>query len=260
MKSRLFSIAILFSVVIGATSIFTCPSSAYELIAAWTMDEGDGKEISDSSGNEHTGEFFGAPGWDVGKFGKGVLFHGAPDHIEVQDPDHKLTPANITMVAWINLDDLVGNHSILEQYDWAGDLGAYAWRTNGAALQFYAIWGEDAPNASGGTLRENEWVHVAATYDGENIRSWIDGEVVASAVDPQKRGLNPSDKSLSFGVRGDSKDTHWMTGIMDEVAIFDGVLPQADIQAIMNGGLQTVVLAVSPSDSLTTTWGKVKGF
>ncbi len=39
MKSRLFSIAILFSLVIAATSVFTCPSSAYELIAAWTMDE-----------------------------------------------------------------------------------------------------------------------------------------------------------------------------------------------------------------------------
>lgn len=259
MKSQLFCMTVLFSVLIAAISISTRPSSAYELVAAWSMDEGQGGEINDSSGNGHTGEFFGDPEWVDGKFGKGIRFDGAADHIEVPDPDHLLTPANITMVAWINLDNVAGNHSILEQYDWAGDLGTHAWRTNGTALEFYAIWGVDAPKASGGTLRAEEWVHVAATYDGENIQAWIDGEVVGSIVAPRGGDLNPSDKSLSIGVRGDTKDIHWMAGIIDEIAIFDEALPEKDIQAIMNNGLQ-VMLAVSPTGGLTTTWGMVKGF
>ncbi len=258
MKSQLFLVAIVFSVVIIVASIFVGPSSAYELIAAWPLDEGEGEEIHDASGNGHTGEFFGNPEWDDGRFGKGIRFHGSPDHIEVPDPDHKLTPKNITMVAWINLDNTTGNHSILEQYDWAGNLGTHAWRTNGVALQLYVIWGVDAPNANGGTLRANEWVHVAATYDGENIQTWIDGEVAATAIDPQSRDLNPSDKSLSFGVRGDTKDTHWMQGVMDEVAIFDEALSAEEIQAIMNNGLQTTILAVSPMGSLSTAWGRIK--
>jgi len=260
MKSQLFHMIVLFSVLIAAISISIRPSSAYELVAAWAMDEGQGEEILDSSGNGHTGEFFGAPAWEEGKFGTGIRFHGAADHIEVPDPDHLLTPANITLMAWVNMDDVTGNHSILEQYDWAGTLGTHAWRTNGAALQFYVMWGVDAPNASGGTLPVNEWVHIAATYGDASIQVWIDGEVAASAVDPGGRDLNPSDKSLSIGVRGDTKDIHWMAGVMDEIAIFDGVLPANDIKAIMNNGLQNAVIAVSPTGSLTTTWGRVKGF
>lgn len=51
-----------------------------------------------------------------------------------------------------------------------------------------------------------------------------------------------------------------MTGVMDEIAIFDEALPEKDIQAIMNNGLQSAILAVSPTGSLTTTWGRVKEF
>lgn len=51
---------------------FACLSSAYELIAAWPMDEGSGDVMHDSSGNGHDGEFFGNPEWTNGKFGKGI--------------------------------------------------------------------------------------------------------------------------------------------------------------------------------------------
>lgn len=185
MRRQMLLIAILFNVV--ATFISIGSSSAYEVVAAWLLDEGSGNEIHDASGNGHIGEFFGDPEWDDGRFGKGIRFNGASDHIEVPDPDHKLTPKNITMVAWVNLDNVSGNHSILEQYDWAGDLGAHAWRTNGSALQFHVIWGADSANANGGTLKAEEWMHVAATYDGENINTWINGEVAATATDAQRR-------------------------------------------------------------------------
>ena len=262
MKRKLFlTITFLFIVtnVITFTLIGKC--HAAELVAMWLLDEGTGEKIRDDSGNGHTGEFFGNPEWTNGKFGKGIQFHGASDHIEVLDPDHKLTPKHITMVAWLNLDNVSGNHSILEQYDWAGNLGTHAWRTNGTALQFYVIWGTDAPYADGGTLKAGEWMHVAATYDGANIKTWIDGQVVATATDPNKRDLNPSDKSLSIGVRGDTKDVHWMQGALDEIAIFDEALTEKEIQQIMNApsGLSGIYLAVSPKDKLATTWCKIKG-
>ena len=159
---------------------FISQANAAEVIAVWTMDEtNNGKEIVDATGNKHDGEILGKVKRVDGKIGKGVQFNGAGDHIEVPDPDHKLTPAHIAMVAWVKLDNVAGNHSILEQYDWAGDLGTHAWRTNGAALQFYAIWGTTAPNANGGNLKANEWMHVAATYDGANIRLGLMGRLPA---------------------------------------------------------------------------------
>ena len=245
---------------IALTAIWLASSvDAAEIIAVWTMDETkDADEIIDATGNGHNGEILGKVNRVEGKFGQGVEFGGVGDHIEVPDPDHELTPPHIGMVAWVKLDNVAGNHSILEQYDWAGNLGAHAWRTNGPALQFYVIWGVDAPNSNGGSLKADEWTHVAATYDGELIRSWINGEVAAE-VKTAKRDINPSDKSLSIGVRGDTKDVHWMTGVLDEIAVFDEALTQEEIQEIMNNpnGLAGV-LSVEPRDKLTTSWGTIK--
>ncbi|MBC8233415.1 hypothetical protein H8E77_28030 [bacterium] len=53
----------------------------------------------------------------VEKFGKGIQFHGAPDHIEVPDPEHQLTSKHITLLCWVKLSDDTGTHAIMEQYD-----------------------------------------------------------------------------------------------------------------------------------------------
>ena len=86
----------------------------------------------------------------------------------------------------------------------------------------------------------------------------VNGELVASFDVTVFDALMPSDKSLSFGVRGDTKDVHWMMGTLDEAAIFDEALSEEEIQNIMDSGLQAAVLAVSSSGRLATTWGSMK--
>ena len=71
-----------------------------------------------------------------------------------------------------------------------------------------------------------------------------------------------SNKSLSIGVRGDTKDVHWMAGVIDEVAVFDTALSLKEIQTIFKSptGLLGAVLAVgSPQSKLAVTWGHLKG-
>ena len=261
MKRKILTLVCAINMALMGVLLFASHvDAAARVVAIWTMDDNDPKKITDATGNKYDGEILGKVKRVDGKIGKGVQFNGVGDHIEVPDPDHKLTPKHIGMVAWVKLDNVAGNHSILEQYDWAGNLGTHAWRTNGPALQFYVIWGTDAPNANGGNLKANEWMHVAATYDGENIRTWINGEMAAE-FKAAKRDLNPSDKSLSIGVRGDTKDVHWMTGILDEIGIFDEALTQKEIQDIMKDpkGLSGVYLAVvEPGGKLATAWGKIK--
>ena len=47
-------------------------------------------------------------------------------------------------------------------------------------------------------------------------------------------------------------------GIVDEVAIFNVALEQADIKALMKNGLEGTVLDVDVEGKMTTTWGNVK--
>ena len=50
----------------------------------------------------------------------------------------------------------------------------------------------------------------------------------------------------------------FLDGRIDDAAVFKAVLSQDDIKTIMNSGLQVAALALSPSDKLSLTWGKIK--
>ncbi len=246
-------------ILVVATVLATPLATRAEIVGAWLFDEGSGATTKDATGQQADGELLGGADWDTGRFGGGILFDGSTGHVQIPDPDQVLIPPNMTAMAWVKLESVAGNHSILEQYDWAGDLGAYAFRTNGAALQCYVIWGVDAPVAQGGTLATDVWTHCAFSYDGSTLLVFQDGEQVGE-LSPPNGDLNPSNKSLSVGVRGDTKDVHWMAGVMDEVALFDTALPADEIKAIAtaDASLAATVLGVDVNDKAAVRWAMLK--
>ena len=231
------------------------------IVGIWLMNENKGNVIKEATGaHKQDGTFVGGVKWEPnGKIGSAVSFDGSTGHIEIPDPNNHLTPKNITLMSWIKLEDISGLRSILEQYDWAGAFGTHAFRTSDGQLQLWVIWGPAGDNILGGKIKANEWAHVAGTYDGENIRVYINGKMEAEKKGA-KKDLAASSKSLSIGVRGDSKNVQWLKGLVDEVAIFDMALSEKEITAIMNakGGLSDLYLAVSPKSKLAVTWSKVK--
>ena len=131
-------------------------------------------------------------------------------------------------------------------------------------LEWYAIWAQCQPcrEAKGGKIKEKKWTHVVGTYDGKASRLYQDGKFVIESKPGPNSDLLPSNKSLSIGVRGDTKDVHWMAGVIDEAAIFDTTLSLKEIQTIFKSpnGLKGAGLAVgSPQSKLAVTWGQLKG-
>jgi hypothetical protein len=230
-------------------------------VSIWLMNENSGKVIKDATGaHKQDGTLIGGVKWEPnGKFGSAVSFDGSSGHIEIPDPDNRLTPKNITLMAWVKLDEISGLRSILEQYDWAGAFGTHAFRMDGAQVQLWVIWGAAGENVEGGAVKAGEWTHVAGSYDGENVRTYINGKMAAEKK-LAKKDLVASSKTLSIGVRGDSKDVQWLKGLVDEVAIFNTALSEKELTAIVNSktGLSSLYLAVSPKSKLTVTWAEVK--
>ena len=176
-----------------------------------------------------------------------------------------LIPPEITVVAWIYLDNVTGNHAIAEKYDWQAGKGSFVLRTGpvlgagaGNDLSFMFIVGVTDPPPlakAPGILVDSEWIHVAGTIDGSLVKLFMDGE--EAAVTEFDSEMLPSETSLSLGSRGDTKDIHWHAGLMDEVAILDEALPEAKIKKIMQSGLENY-LAVQPGSKLPVVWGVVK--
>jgi hypothetical protein len=114
-----------------------------------------------------------------------------------------------------------------------------------------------------GTFKDDEWIHAVETRDvsKREYKMYKNGAVAATdkwvkcgahpCGDPKASALN---LLIGDGYAGKFR------GIIDEVALFNVVLTEDDINNIMTNGLEraTGITAVSQSGKLATTWGDLK--
>jgi hypothetical protein len=79
-------------------------------------------------------------------------------------------------------------------------------------------------------LSEGAWAHLAATYDGADLRLYVDGTQVASQT--QTGLIESSTNPLHLG--GDEFFGQFFDGVMDEVRIYNRALSASEIQADMS--------------------------
>jgi hypothetical protein len=119
------------------------------------------------------------------------------------------------------------------------------------------VGAEQWKTATGRTsLIDDEWHHMAGTYDGNFIKAWVDGVMEAQSGE-QGEPDHPEAEPLRIGaVNGIPAK-----GIIDEVALFNVALEEEDIQDIMNNSLENALqlIAVKPAEKLAVTWGSIKG-
>jgi hypothetical protein len=220
------------------------------IAGAWLFDEGGGDTTRDSSGKGNDGELVNGPEWVAGKFGKALEFDGKDDSVEVPDND-TLDVTAITLTAWVKseanllLDGNVivyKNPSYIHQY-WATTInpGVFVggqWCGSGWLPQ--------------GEIWDDDWHHVALTYDGSTQRFYVDG-VFGGENAACKGDIDISASNLTIG----TGNVGFYTGSIDEVAVFDVVLDEDDLNIIITEGLRAIT-AIFPTDKLTTTWGGIK--
>jgi len=121
----------------------------------------------------------------------------------------------------------------------------------------FAFWSNDLD--TGAAYTQTDWHHWAGTYDAsdKSRKIYRDGIEIASGT--ATANYQGSGILCIAGGCGGWAGSH-LTGVIDEVAIFNITLTENDIQTIMDDGLEkaTGMTAVSPAGKLTTTWGLVR--
>ena len=216
-----------------------------DLIAQWPFDQDAGKEVKDVVGN-HPGTVKGGDAvWVAGKFGKGLQIKGPNQYVEV--PKSKdLELETLTLIAWVNFKLVAGRQEVAS---YADSYGIFAEGPFKALLFNGGGW-----NVVNGVtpIKQDTWYQVAQVVDKKEILLYVNGKLDAKLATPPIAYQN---FSMWFG-GGPADNSFWMTGILDEIEIWNGVLPEAEIAKLFNS---PPVLAVDPtSDKLTTTWGALK--
>jgi len=102
-------------------------------------------------------------------------------------------------------------------------------------------------------LTPDTWYHVAGTFDGKRVTTWING--VDDGHYDAAGTIASSSNPVHLGKRVEDVSTYSFIGSIDEVGIFNVALPDTEIKSLMNGLSPAVVLSAG---KLSTTWGDMK--
>ncbi len=246
-------------VMFCACSIMVIPSAAIvaaidpgSIVGIWLLDEGQGKEVKDTSVNGNDGEIIGAK-WTDGKIGKGLEFNGA-SHVEI--PGSKSIDDyrdGFTYLLWVKPTGNPPNaNTRVIEHDWHNptiQIGPNDYYGSIAANADQA-----QTNVRGGAWELDEWNFVAITHDGNVLKLFVDGDFVG------EKAVGKADEKIGSEIRLASwKTAGWdFIGVIDEVAVFNQPLSDDDLNHIMDNGLEEA-LSVSPAEKIATTWGWLKG-
>lgn len=111
----------------------------------------------------------------------------------------------------------------------------------------YEVFVEDTA-----AVKIGQWTHVAGTYDGTNVKLYINSVLV------HQLPLNVTMGSGSTGLYVGGASGGYFKGIIDEVRLWNTTRTQSEIQASMNGtlaGTESGLMAYWPMDIVYTTSG-----
>ncbi|MCD4695336.1 MAG: T9SS type A sorting domain-containing protein [Bacteroidales bacterium] len=199
------------------------------LVGHWKMEEGSGSVLVDSSSYINNGTITGAPAWVTGKDDLALDLDGSNDYATVPDDVSLDITGEITLAAWIR-PEIAGTQRIIRKVDATANTGYSLFLSaNGyVSIRFndnntYRV-NTNAFYPTSGT----EWMHVAATYDGEKIKTYINGETDASI--PVSFAISPNNENLSIGATTGGVDK--LQGAIDDVRVYNIALSLEEIRAL----------------------------
>ncbi len=147
----------------------------------------------------------------------------------------------ITMEAWIYPKSFATNfwqNSIIEKTyatGWPYCYG-YVLRCGGSGILDVAFGnsthGWFALSSDANALVTNKWQHVAAAYDGENIKLYVNGKLVKSVAETKSISATSS-SFLAIGNNQYDSDRRPFDGYLDEIRIWNAARTEAEIKTNM---------------------------
>jgi hypothetical protein len=200
-------------------------------LVAWYAFGGD---AADSSGNGNTGTVSGATLTTDrhGAANGAYSFDGVDDYISVADSNSLDLAGALTVAAWVKPADVTTNihYEILRKN---GSASGYllAFQEYGAYLTLginsNATYESDTP-ITASALTDGGWHFVAGTYDGADLKVYVDGVLVGTKAQTGAVGTNAN--SLFIGSSTGAYE--FFEGALDEIMIYNKALTQTAITAL----------------------------
>jgi hypothetical protein len=229
--------------VLAAAAAATLPATASAgysdtVRGWWPLAEGKGQVARDWSGNRNHGQLGSTPvadandpTWVRGIFGSAALQFGGDDFVRVPDSP-ALEPARLTVSAWVKAGTSPGAFKYVLGKGGEGCVASsYALTTGGTGGLGFYIWDGGGELRWGGIASaaqvwDGRWHHVAGTFDGTNVRFFLDGNRLPNGFS------EPVDIKYDLPTSGDTGFGQYLgdcdlffTGAIDQITLFSQALP-----------------------------------
>jgi glucose/arabinose dehydrogenase len=214
-----------------ATYAAAPPPSGNGLVAAYGFEEGAGPTAGDASGTGNTGTLSGATWTTAGKFGRALSFNGTSNWVTVADADSLDLSTGMTLEAWVRPVALSGWTTVVMK-ERTGGLAytLYASDNTGRPPAGYIRRSSDVRAVGTSAIPLNAWTHLASTYDGANLRVYVNGALAGTTAVTGAVGATTS--PLRIG--GNAVWGEYFNGLIDEVRVYNRALSAAEVQSDMN--------------------------
>ncbi|MHC4755525.1 MAG: LamG-like jellyroll fold domain-containing protein [Planctomycetota bacterium] len=231
------------------------------LVAYWPMDEGTGTTAGDVTGL-WDGTFTGDVSWVDGKEGMALEFPGGQNYVNCGNVD--IGP-DLTLAYWCfnpekAFERSIGQHS----GNYTADPGWCVYsRNEGEGTVWFRVHGADDAWDGGDIiipdiLPSTEWYHLTFTFESatRELKGYLNGELKVSKICEAGRSIYPNTNDLRMGHVGTGEP---FSGMLDEVAVWNHVLTEDEILAVMQGhmgGANPNASRPKPADGamLSDTW------
>ena len=236
------------------------------LIGYWSFDKDTlkGDTVQDIWGDQDA-EMIGKIQIVQGKFGEAAqLEGGAGSRIQMTDniKKAKLPTEGMTVEVWVSDEQFIewGGYIVAVQDNGPFEKG---WLLGTRWKQFsFALSSDDADDGDGlltylnsvNTFDMGKWHHVVGTYDGAEMKIYVNGKL-ENTSDAQSGAINYPDRVFfSIGSYKDDNEDFVHKGMIDEVRLYDRALSEKEV----SNNLEAEGLAVEATGKLSLTWGQIK--
>lgn len=197
-------------------------------IKAWTKLNGDASLLNDTSVSAFN--VVSIP--NINNAGIFVQFDGSDDHILINNAASLNQGSGLTLEAWVNPTNFFTKRTIFSK-DSSGTNTSYRLIVDTLGRVTFRIntSGVIAEVISTSALSVNTWSHVAATFDGSEMKVYINGTLSGSFV--HFGTINSTTVNLYIGKNGPDSVHRWLGG-MDEIRLWNIARSEYQIRRTMH--------------------------
>ena len=207
------------------------------LIGWWKLDEKTGVSATDSSITLNDGSLNNSTfstNSALSNLNSGLYLDGINDYVTITYTSSYEIDF-ITLSIWV-YPTSTGQNDQLFSKDNSGSNRSWQFRENNdGTVRFIVFDDDDSSNGqitSTNTLALNDWNHVAGTWDGSDIKLFINGQFDSSTSFSGL--LNKDETNNAFLGRSENGDPGYFEGRLDDARIYNRALTEDEINTLFN--------------------------